>query len=193
MASNSSGSLKLEIHTDDKSPGKWSVPLGDEVFRRFLNSGGALEIKAVFGEGTLFSPFLFGKYFDPSDAFPLWDFEAEVLLKSLRSLGQCRVDWSQTDLAFVLKSDLPVVAKNNVQVYVNGNVMEISGQWNINKKVAVNGDWRSGRWWEYGYVRRLELPGDADTKNAEAFLSNNDDFTFLEIRIPKIINSKNKF
>lgn len=103
---SSSGSLKLEIHTDDKTPGKWSVPLGDAVFRRFLSGGGGLE-KAVFGEGSLFSPFLFGKYFDPSDAFPLWEFEAEVLLASLRSLGQCRVDWSQTDQAYVLKSDIP--------------------------------------------------------------------------------------
>ncbi|CAH2069951.1 unnamed protein product [Thlaspi arvense] len=187
------GSLKLEIHADDKAPGKWSVPLGEEVFRRFLSGGGGSE-KAVFGEGSLFSPFLFGKYFDPSDAFPLWEFEADVLLASLRSLGQCRVDWSQTDQAYVLKSDLPVVGKNNVQVYVdiNGKVMEISGQWNGNKKTAINGDWRSGRWWEYGYVRRLELPGDADPKNSEAFLSIKEDYSFLEIKIPKT-NSKNKF
>ncbi|XP_010448462.1 PREDICTED: 21.7 kDa class VI heat shock protein-like [Camelina sativa] len=190
---SSSGSLKLEIHTDDKTPGKWSVPLGDESFRRFLSGGGGSE-KAVFGEGSLFSPFLFGKYFDPSDAFPLWEFEAEVLLASLRSLGHCRVDWSQTDHVYVLKSDLPVVGKNNVQVYVDvsGKVMEISGQWNNNKKTVVNGDWRSGKWWEHGYVRRLELPGDADPKNSEVFLPNNEDCSFLEIRIPKI-NSKSKF
>lgn len=106
LMTSSSGSLKLEIHTDDKTPGKWSVPLGEEVFRRFLSGGGGSE-KAVFGEGSLFSPFLFGKYFDPSDAFPLWEFEADVLLASLRSLGQCRVDWSQTDQAYVLKSDIP--------------------------------------------------------------------------------------
>ena len=89
---------------------------------------------------------------------------------------------------------LLVVGKNNVQVYVDvkGKMMEISGQWNINKKTAANGDWRSGRWWEYGYVRRLELPGDADLQNSEAFLSNKDDYSFLEIIIPKI-NSKNKF
>ncbi|CAN7038999.1 unnamed protein product [Brassica rapa subsp. trilocularis] len=178
----SSGSLKLEINTDDKTPGKWSVPLGEDVFRRFLSSGGGSE-KVVFSEGSIFSPFLFGKYFDPSDAFPLWEFEADVLLGSLRSLGQCRVDWSETDQAYVLKSDLPVVGKNNVQVYVdvNGKVMEISGQW----KTAANGDWRSGWWWEYGYVRRLELPGDADLKNSEAFISNKDGYSFLEIKIPK--------
>ncbi|KAJ4911319.1 21.7 kDa class VI heat shock protein [Raphanus sativus] len=179
---SSNGSLKLEIHTDDKTPGKWRVPLGEDVFRRFLSGGGGSE-KVVFSEGSIFSPFLFGKYFDPSDAFPLWEFEADVLLASLRSLGQCRVDWSQTDQAYVLQSDLPVVGKNNVQVYVdaNGKVMEISGQW----KTVANGDWRSGRWWEYGYVRRLELPGDADLKKSEAFISNKDDYSFLEIKIPK--------
>lgn len=70
-----------------------------------------------------------------------------------------------------------------MQVYVdvNGKVMEISGQW----KTAANGDWRSCRWWEYGYVRRLELPGDADLKNSEAFISNKDGYSFLEIKIPK--------
>lgn len=102
---SSSGSLKLEIHTDDKTPGKWSVPLSEEVFWRLLSCGGGSE-KAVFSEGSIFSPFLFGKYFDPSDAFPLWEFEADVLLASLRSIGQCRVDWLQTDQAYVLKSDL---------------------------------------------------------------------------------------
>ncbi|CDY42474.1 hypothetical protein BRARA_J00934 [Brassica rapa] len=190
---SSSGSLKLEIHTEDKTLGKWSVPLSEEVFWRFLSGAGGSE-KAVFSEGSIFSPFLFGKYFDPSDAFPLWEFEADVLLASLRSVGQCRVDWSQADQTYALISDLPVVGKNNVQVYVDvkGKMMEISGQWNINKKTAASGDWRSGRWWEYGYVRRLELPGDADPQNSEAFLSNKDDYSLLEIIIPKI-NSKNKF
>ncbi|KAF8081303.1 hypothetical protein N665_0893s0001 [Sinapis alba] len=111
---SSNGSLKLEIHTDDKTPGKWSVPLGEDVFRRFLSGGGGGgggPKKAVFSEGSIFSPFLFGKYFDPSDAFPLWEFEADVLLASLRSLGQRRVDWSHTDQAYVLKSDLPANEK----------------------------------------------------------------------------------
>lgn len=43
-------------------------------------------------------------------------------------------------------------------------------------------DWRCGRWWEHGYVRRLELPDDADWRKLEAKLSSE---KYLEIRIPK--------
>ncbi|XP_010520872.1 PREDICTED: 21.7 kDa class VI heat shock protein [Tarenaya hassleriana] len=191
MAS-SSGNVKVEIHGEDKTANKWSVALGEEVFWRFLSGGGGGAAVAwkVFGEGSLFSPFLFGKYFDPSDAFPLWEFESEVLLSHLRSSGQCKVNWFQTDHAYVLKAELPGNEKNNVRVYVDkGKVVEISGQWKQqtqgemnNKKTTGTKDWRSGQWWECGYVRRLELPGDGDTSAADAFVSSDDVF---EIRIPK--------
>lgn len=138
LMTSSSGSLKLEIHSDDKTPGKWSVPLGEDVFRRFLSGGGGSE-KAVFGEGSIFSPFLFGKYFDPSDAFPLWDFEAEVLLASLRSLGQCRVDWSQTDQAYLLKSDLPGI------YFLRTILLFIFSLFKLHQR-KIN--WHLIRWWQ---------------------------------------------
>lgn len=63
----------------------------------------------IFGEGSFFSPLLFGKFFDPSDAFPLWEFESDVLLSNNhpRSSKQTIVDWSQTDTDYVLKAELP--------------------------------------------------------------------------------------
>ncbi|KAF2575451.1 hypothetical protein F2Q70_00004976 [Brassica cretica] len=189
---SSSGSLKLEIYTEDKTPGKWSVPLSEEVFRRFLSGAGGSE-KAVFSEGSIFSPFLFGKYFDPSDAFPLWEFEADVLLANLRSVGQCRVDWSQIDQTYVLISDLPVVGKNNVQVYVDvkGQMMEISGQWNINKN---GGQRRLEKRPVVGI--RLRPPSRASRRcrppKLRSFPFQQRRLLFLRDHNPKI-NSKNKF
>ena len=64
----------------------------------------------------------------------------------------------------------------------NGKIVEISGQYKQqNRDQSKANDWRCGHWWEYGYVRRLEIPEDADWKNIEAILHND----MLEIRIPK--------
>jgi HSP20 family molecular chaperone IbpA len=68
-------------------------------------------------------------------------------------------------------------------VVEKGKVVEISGQWKQQQRdQSKTKDWRSGQWWEYGYVRRLELPEDADWRRMEASLNND---ILLEIRIPK--------
>lgn len=59
-------------------------------------------------------------------------------------------------------------------------VVEISGRWTRRETDAK--DWKNGRWWEYGFARRLELPEDANWTKMEAFIT---DDIFLEIRIPK--------
>lgn len=97
---------QLEVHSGDQTPQKWCISLGEEVFKRFISQGSPT-VHKVFNEGSLFSPLLFGKFFDPSDAFPLWEFESDILLSNLRSSGQSTVDWSQTDQDYVLKAELP--------------------------------------------------------------------------------------
>ncbi|KAG2682131.1 hypothetical protein I3843_11G178100 [Carya illinoinensis] len=170
---------QLEVHTGDQTPHKWCISLGEEVFKRFIFHGSPT-VHKVFNEGSLFSPLLFGKFFDPSDAFPLWEFESDILLSNLRSSGRSTVDWFQTDHEYVLKAELPGVG-NNVQVFVDkGKVVEIIGQWRQQGESKAK-DWRSGHWWEYGYVRRLELPEDADWRKIEAYVNND---ILLEIRIP---------
>ena len=96
---------QLEVHKADHNPSKWSVALGEEVFSRFVgqpNSG----VQKVLGEGSLFSPLLFGRFFDPADAFPLWEFEADLLMSALRSSGKSSIDWFQTDQEYVLQAEL---------------------------------------------------------------------------------------
>ncbi|CAI0380163.1 unnamed protein product [Linum tenue] len=237
--SSSSSRQTIEVITTEEAPLKWSVALREEVFKRFLLGQGTSNTttlkKRVFGEGSIFSPLLFGsKFFDPSDAFPLWEFESEVLLAALRSSGKTTVDWYQTDEAYVLRAQLPAgkshslfsfplflcfsvlfleeivfatsggSGKNSSAVKVcveNGKVVEVSGQWKPLKddqssSKAKPGDWRSEDWWEYGYVRRLELPEDAvaDSKQMEANLitsctTGNETTLLLELRIPRKCSS----
>ncbi|GMJ11492.1 hypothetical protein like AT5G54660 [Hibiscus trionum] len=175
--------LKLEVQTEDQTPHKWYISLAEDEFRRLLSQGNPT-VHKVFGEGSLFSPLLFGKFFDPSDAFPLWDFESDSLLLNLRNSGKSSVDWFQTDQAYVLKAELPGIGKtNNVQIHVEkGKIVEVFGQLKLLQREPQKKDWRSCNWWEYGYVRRLELPEDADWRRIEASLSND---VVLEIRIPR--------
>lgn len=96
----------LDIKTEDQVLQKWSVALKEDVFKRFLTQGNPT-VHKIFGEGSLFSPLLFGKFFDPSDAFPLWEFDSEILLSNLRSTGHSSVDWVQKDHEYVLKAEVP--------------------------------------------------------------------------------------
>ncbi|XP_077221465.1 21.7 kDa class VI heat shock protein-like [Tasmannia lanceolata] len=172
----------LDVRSEDRTPQKWCVSLREDVFNSFISQGGNT-VHRVFGEGSLFSPLLFGKFFDPSDAFPLWDFESAILLSGLRSSTGSRVDWFTTDTEHVLRAELPGL----VQIYVDdGKVVEISGQWKQTESDSK--DWRTERWWEHGHVRRLELAENANWRKIEAYI---DDERFLEIRIPKNISDFN--
>ncbi|MFS7984669.1 putative alpha crystallin/Hsp20 domain, HSP20-like chaperone [Helianthus anomalus] len=173
-------SMRLEVVFEDHTPHKWRVPLKEDVFGAFMAKGG-LVMHKVFGNKSLFGPLLFKKFFDPSDAFPLWEFEPGVLLADLQN--PC-VDWFQTEACYVLKTELPDIEKSSIRVYVeNGKVMEISGLWNHKGESRASPDWQSGKWWERGFVRRLELPENVDWKKTEAHVNND---TILDIRLPKL-------
>ena len=88
---------------------RWRMSLLENTFAGFLQGAGAdAAARAVFAEGSLFSPFLFGNFFDPADAFPLWDFEPEVLLAALRrAAARTAVDWAETDAEYYLRADIP--------------------------------------------------------------------------------------
>ncbi|XP_023520414.1 21.7 kDa class VI heat shock protein [Cucurbita pepo subsp. pepo] len=179
---------QLEVHKADHNPSKWSVALGEEVFSRFVgqpNSG----VQKVLGEGSLFSPLLFGRFFDPADAFPLWEFEADLLMSALRSSGKSSIDWFQTDQEYVLQAELQEPWRNALQISVeDGKVLEISGQLKEQQREATKlVDWRCANWWEYGFVRRLELPEDVDCCRIEARMKND---TILEIKIPKLESNR---
>ena len=93
----------------DAAAPRWRMSLLENTFSGFLQGAGAdAAARAVFAEGSLFSPFLFGKFFDPADPFPLWEFESDVLLAALRR-GNARstIDWAETDSEYYLRADIP--------------------------------------------------------------------------------------
>ncbi|KAJ6791171.1 22.3 kDa class VI heat shock protein isoform X1 [Iris pallida] len=175
----------LEVQSDDRNPQKWHVSLTEDAFNAFLagRGGGDDAARAVFGEGSLFSPLLFGKFFDPADAFPLWEFESGALLSGVHGASKTSVDWMETDAHYVLRAELPEGARK-IKVELcgdKGKLLEISGQWR-GKESDARDDWRTGRWWERGFVRRIELPDNANCRKVEAHI---DDDVSLEIKIPK--------
>jgi len=103
----------LEVRSDDHNPQKWRVSLTEEAFNKFITHGDDT-VRKVFGEGSLFSPLLFGKFFDPADAFPLWEFESEALLSGLRSASKTSVDWGDADGGYVLRAELPGTSDSSV-------------------------------------------------------------------------------
>ncbi|XP_015081004.1 21.7 kDa class VI heat shock protein [Solanum pennellii] len=177
---------QLEVQFEESNPKKWCVPLKEDVFVKFMNKGNFITHKALC-EGSFFSPLLFGKFFDPSDAFPLWEFDSDVLLSNAKSSNNnhYKVDWIQTETDYVLKTEIPGVGKGIICVSVeDGKVLEVSGQFRLKVETGTK-DWRVGNWWEHGCVRRIELPENADWKKTEALMSNGD-HKFLEVKIPKI-------
>lgn len=96
----------IEIGPADQNSHKWRVPFTEDAFHSFIVHGG-VAARNVFGEGSLFSPLLFGKFFDPADAFPLWEFESDALLSGLRHASKSTVDWSATNADYLLKAELP--------------------------------------------------------------------------------------
>ncbi|XP_038905887.1 21.7 kDa class VI heat shock protein [Benincasa hispida] len=175
---------QLEVRKEDHhTPSKWTVALGEDVFRRFLGQSNTA-VQKVFSDGSLFSPLLFGKFFDPADAFPLWEFESDLLLSNLRSSGKSSIDWFQTDQEYVLQAELLEAWRNALQISIeDGKVLEISGQLKEQQREGKTiVDWRHVNWWEHGYVRRLELPEDADWSRMEARMKNDN---VLEIKIQK--------
>jgi hypothetical protein len=101
--------IEVRLQPVDAAAPKWRMSLLENTFAGFLQGAGAdSAARAVFAEGSLFSPFLFGKFFDPADAFPLWEFEPEVLLAALRrGAARTTVDWGETDAEYYLRADVP--------------------------------------------------------------------------------------
>ncbi|KAH9611260.1 hypothetical protein KSS87_008933 [Heliosperma pusillum] len=75
------------------------------------------------------------------------------------------------------------VGEDSVQVCIEkGKILEISGQYRKHQNGDPKArDWKSSHWWEHGFVRRIELPENADWKKTEVTIKNE---LVLEIKIP---------
>ncbi|CAN6327721.1 unnamed protein product [Urochloa humidicola] len=56
-------------------------------------------------------------------------------------------------------------------------------QWLWRAPPADGRDWRAGRWWEHGFVRRVKLPEDTEWRKVKAYFDDGEGS--LAIKVPK--------
>ncbi|MFW6253865.1 MAG: Hsp20/alpha crystallin family protein [Chitinivibrionales bacterium] len=99
-----------------------------------------------------------------------------------------RVDVSEDDAAFYIRADLPGLAKEDIDVSVEGNVLSISGEKkeelpHEERKYFTHHERRYGT-----FLRSFTLPEHADPGDIEAHYSNG----VLELRIKKTAHERSK-
>ena len=93
-----------------------------------------------------------------------------------------RVDVSEKDNAYEVKADIPGVKKEDINVRIDGNVVQIDAEVKREKETKGNGDkvLRSERY--YGTISRtFSLADDVDDSKAEAKYADG----VLTLRLPK--------
>jgi HSP20 family protein len=95
------------------------------------------------------------------------------------------MDLVETEDHFVLRADLPGLAENDINIEVENNVLEISGERKAEHEQEGEGYYRVER--AFGtFARSLTLPDGVDPVGVSASFDNG----VLEVRIPKPEESK---
>ncbi|WP_417909504.1 Hsp20/alpha crystallin family protein [Candidatus Electronema sp. PJ] len=95
------------------------------------------------------------------------------------------VDIVENDQSFVVRTELPGVEKDDVNVHINNGVLTIKGE----KKVETKDEKRHRIECSYGsFVRSFTLPQDVDIERVEAAYKNG----ILSLTIPKLEKAKPK-
>ena len=123
------------------------------------------ELEELQGRFGRFIPALGRRPFDDEPFFTDWSPAADV---------------QETDTEFVIKADLPEVAKEDVKVQVEDGVLTIQGE--RKREEETNGKRFHKIEREYGkFVRRFALPVEIDATKVEAGFKNG----VLNVRLPK--------
>jgi HSP20 family protein len=115
-------------------------------------------------------------------------FSPSVFEREPREL-QMRIDVSERDNAYVVKADIPGVKKENINVRIDGNMVQIDAEVKSESQTKENGDkvLRSERY--YGTVSRaFSLAQDVDEQNVQARYSDG----VLTLELPKKATSATK-
>lgn len=136
---------------------------------------------------TRWNPFREMLRYDPfTDVAPLWkEFAMGAMPESEPAM---RVDVTQTASGYVLKAELPGVAKDDVNVSIDGNTVSIAAEVKREKE-EKEGDklLRSERY--FGSVARsMTMPDGIDLNRAEAVFENG----VLTLTLPKAPGSESR-
>jgi len=97
------------------------------------------------------------------------------------------VDIEETDIAFVVKADLPDVKKDAIKIHVQEGVLQIEGERTQQKEEQGKRFHKIER--EYGrFVRRFALPAEVDPDKVRAEFKDG----VLEVTLPKAPAAKPK-
>ncbi|HAL38740.1 MAG TPA: heat-shock protein Hsp20 [Polaromonas sp.] len=106
-----------------------------------------------------------------SDSFDsaLRRFFAPVASETDTPALKMRVDVSEKDNAYLVKADIPGVKKEDINVRIDGNIVQIDAQVNREKETKGNGDkiLRSERYWG-NISRTFSLAQDVDDSKVQA-------------------------
>ncbi|PIA54528.1 hypothetical protein AQUCO_00900821v1 [Aquilegia coerulea] len=96
------------------------------------------------------------------------------------SFTNAQIDWKETPEAHVIQTDVPGMKKEEVKIEVEGKVIQICGERNV-EKVDEKDKWhrverRSGK-----FIRRFQMPENANLDAVNATMENG----VLTITIPK--------
>lgn len=100
-----------------------------------------------------------------------------------------RIDVSEKDNAYQVKADIPGVKKEDINVRIDGNVVQIDAEVNREKETKGNGDkiLRSERYW--GTISRtFSLAQDVDDSKVQAKYADG----VLSLELPKKASTANK-
>jgi HSP20 family protein len=90
------------------------------------------------------------------------------------------VDVREEDDQYIVKTDLPGISKDGLDVTIQNNVLTIRGERKEQHEKKEKGYWHSERW-SGSFHRSLELPAEVDASKVSASFKDG----VLELRIPK--------
>jgi len=96
-------------------------------------------------------------------------FFAPIAIEADATALKMRVDVSEKDNAYLVKADIPGVKKEDINVRIDGNVVQIDAEVNREKETKGNGDkiLRSERYWG-SISRTFSLAQDVDDSKVVA-------------------------
>jgi len=100
-----------------------------------------------------------------------------------------RIDVSEKDDAYQVKADIPGVKKEDINVRIDGNVVQIDAEINREKETKGNGDkvLRSERYWG-NISRTFSLAQDVDDSKVQAKYADG----VLSLELPKKVSAASK-
>lgn len=121
----------------------------------------------------------FDRLFDRFFPTPLWPLAAP---KTFEAMWEPSLDFSETPKEYVLRLEAPGMARDDLDVNLDGNLLTLSGKRELRKEEKGEDFlWQERE--EGRFVRTLRLPGTVEEGKVEAAYTDG----VLTVRLPKVV------